>query len=216
MVYLIGILIGYGLGCINSAYFLARLRGFDIRERGSGNAGASNVLITLGRKKGLLCAILDLFKAVLAVWLMAWLYPEINTFAVTASACILGHIFPFYLGFRGGKGLACLGGAILAFDLHVFVALLIFEVFVVVVSRYICFVPITASALFPLIYGLICQDLWGAILLAGVGMVIFCKHLVNLRRIIEGRELRLSYLWNQDKETQRIEKQYRNNDETRS
>ena len=216
MVYLIGILIGYGLGCINSAYFLARLRGFDIRERGSGNAGASNVLITLGRKKGLLCAILDLFKAVLAVWLMAWLYPEIDTFAVTASACILGHIFPFYLGFRGGKGLACLSGAILAFDLRVFAFLLIFEVFVVLVSRYICFVPITASALFPLIYGLIRQDLWGTILLAGVGMVIFCKHVINLRRILEGRELRLSYLWDQDKETQRIEKQYRNNDETRS
>ncbi|MBR6782216.1 MAG: glycerol-3-phosphate acyltransferase [Clostridia bacterium] len=215
MVYLIGILVGYGLGCVNAAYFLARLRGFDIRDRGSKNAGASNVVITLGKKMGLLCAAFDMAKAIVAVWMMAWLFPETNTFAVTASACILGHIFPFYMGFRGGKGLACLGGAILAFDLRVFVALLIFEVFVVLVSRYICFVPITASAMLPLIYGFMHRDLWGAMLLAGVGLVIFCKHLVNIRRILQGRELRLSYLWARDKETQRIEKQYRNSDESK-
>ena len=215
MAYLVGILVGYGLGCINSAYFLARLRGFDIRDRGSGNAGASNVVITLGRKKGLLCAAFDLTKAVLAVWLMAWLFPDQSTFAVTASACILGHIFPFYLGFRGGKGLACLGGAILAFDLRIFAVLLIFELFVVVVSRYICFVPITASAVFPAVYGFIRQDLWGALLLGSVGVVIFCKHLVNLRRITEGRELRVSYLWDRDRETRRVEKQYRSRDKTK-
>ena len=216
MVYLVGILVGYGLGSINAAYLLASLHGFDIRDRGSKNAGASNVLITLGRKMGFLCAIIDVAKAALAVWLMAWLFPEFDTFAVTASACILGHIFPFYLGFRGGTGLACLGGVILAFDLRVFIALLIFELFVVVVSRYICFVPITASAMLPIIYSFMRKDPWGAVLLGGVGLVIFCKHVVNLHRIMEGRELRLSYLWNQDKETQRIEKQYRNNDETRS
>lgn len=215
MAYLMGILVGYGLGSINAAYFLARMQGFDIRERGSGNAGASNVVITLGRKKGLLCAAFDLTKAAVSVWLMAWLFPEINTFAVTASACILGHIFPFYLGFRGGKGLACLGGAILAFDLRVFVALLVFELFIVVVSRYICFVPITASAVFPIIYGFIYQDMGGAFLLGGVGVVIFCKHLVNLRRIREGCELRLSYLWARDRETRRVEKQYRNSHETK-
>ena len=215
MAYLMGILVGYGLGSINSAYFLAHLQGFDIRERGSGNAGASNVVITLGRKKGLLCAAFDLTKAAASVWLLAWLFPEVNTFAVTASACILGHIFPFYMGFRGGKGLACLGGVILAFDLRVFAALLIFELFVVLVSRYICFVPITASVIFPLIYGFIKKDPWGALLLGGVGVVIFCKHLVNLRRIMEGRELRLSYLWDRDKETKRVEKQYRNSHETK-
>ena len=215
MVYLIGILIGYGLGCINTAYFLASLRGFDIRERGSGNAGASNVLITMGKRMGFLCAVLDVTKAAGAVWLMAWLFPAFDTFAVTASACILGHIFPFYLGFRGGKGLACLSGAILAFDLRVFAVLLIFEVFVVLVSRYICFVPITASAMLPIIYSFMRKDPWGAVLLGSVGLVIFCKHVVNLRRIMEGRELRLSYLWDRDRETRRVEKQYRNSHETK-
>ena len=86
MAYLIGILVGYSLGCINAAYLLARLRGFDIRERGSKNAGASKVVITLGKSMGLLCAVFDMAKAALAVWLMAWLFPEFNTFAVTASA----------------------------------------------------------------------------------------------------------------------------------
>ena len=216
MAYLIGMLVGYGLGCINAAYFLARLQGFDIRDRGSKNAGASNVVITLGKAKGFLCAAFDIGKAALAVWLMAWLFPETNTFAVTASACILGHIFPFYLGFRGGKGLACLGGAILAVDLRVCAALLVFEMVGVLVRRYICFDPITASAIFPLIYGFMYRDLWGTVLLAGVGLVIFFKHMVNIRRILQGRELRLSYLWNRDRETRRVEKQYRRSEETKN
>ena len=113
MPYLFTALLGYSLGCINPAYILARIKGFDIHEKGSGNAGASNALITMGKLRGFFCAAFDIAKAALAVLLARLLFPNVDTFAVSASCAILGHIFPFYLRFRGGKGLACLCGAVL-------------------------------------------------------------------------------------------------------
>lgn len=208
MAYWLSALVGYGLGCINPSYMLARFKGFDIRNRGSKNAGASNVLISVGIAAGILCAVLDVGKAVVAVWLTERIFPEADTFAVTAVSCILGHIFPFYLHFCGGKGLACLSGAVLAFDLRVFVILLIIELFVAFLTKYICYVPMTASILFSFVYVYMTGDLWGSVLLGGTAIVILYKHLVNLRRILEGRELRLSYLWDREGEIRRICEQY--------
>lgn len=208
MAYLISVLIGYGLGCISPSYIVARLNGFDIRERGSRNAGASNIVLTLGKARGFLCAAFDIAKAALAVLITGWIFTETDTFAVTAAAAILGHIFPFYMGFRGGKGLACLGGVILAYDLKVFAVMLAAELVIALATDYICFIPITASVSFPVVYGVMDRDIWGALLLALVGVVVFCKHLVNLRRIRVGREARLSYLWSRDKETARLKENY--------
>lgn len=213
MAYLISVLIGYGLGCISPSYIVARLNGFDIRERGSGNAGASNIVLTLGKARGFLCAAFDIAKAALAVLITGWIFTETDTFAVTAAAAILGHIFPFYMGFRGGKGLACLGGVILAYDLKVFAVMLAAELVIALATNYICFIPITASVSFPVVYGVMDRDIWGALLLALVGVVVFCKHLVNLRRIRVGREARLSYLWSRDKETARLKENYDDDDE---
>ena len=210
MPYLISALLGYGLGCINPAYVVARLKGFDIREKGSGNAGASNILITLGKARGIFCAAFDIAKAALAVHLTGWIFSSADIFALTAAACILGHILPFYLGFRGGKGLACLGGVILAYDLRVFGIMFIAELIILLLTKYICFVPITASAILPFVYGFMRRDVWGALLLGAVSVVIFIKHLVNLRRIWEGSELRVSYLWNRDKEALRLKRFYPN------
>lgn len=208
MAYLISVLIGYGLGCISPSYIVARLNGFDIREKGSRNAGASNIVLTLGKARGFLCAAFDIAKAALAVLITGWIFTETDTFAVTAAAAILGHIFPFYMGFRGGKGLACLGGVILAYDLKVFAVMLAAELVIALATDYICFIPITASVSFPVVYGVMDRDIWGALLLALVGVVVFCKHLVNLRRIRVGREARLSYLWSRDKETARLKENY--------
>lgn len=214
MPYLVSALLGYSLGCINPAYILARIKGFDIHEKGSGNAGASNALITMGKLRGFFCAAFDIAKAALAVLLARLLFPNVDTFAVSASCAILGHIFPFYLRFRGGKGLACLCGAVLVYDIRVFGILLACEAVLLLITKYICFVPITASAVMPWIYGCMRRDLWGAMLLAAVAVVIFCKHFINLRRIREGRELRISYLWNQDREALRLKKYYPKEEDT--
>ena len=121
MNFLYCILIGYFIGVISPSYIMSKLRGFDIRDKGSHNAGASNVAMVLGKSMGAICAVIDIAKAFFAVWLAQTLMPHFAlAFPVAGVACILGHIFPFYMNFKGGKGLACLGGIILAFDWRVF------------------------------------------------------------------------------------------------
>ena len=131
----VSIIAGYLIGCINLSYLLSMRRGFDIREHGSGNAGASNVIITMGKKIGAFVALFDIFKAYFAVKLAVTLFPTIFLVGiVTSVAVIMGHIFPFYMGFKGGKGFASLGGSILALDSRLFLVLLIFAIFVVFLS----------------------------------------------------------------------------------
>jgi glycerol-3-phosphate acyltransferase PlsY len=166
MKYVLCLLIGYLIGTINPSYIIAKLRGFDIREKGSKNAGASNALILFGKVRGVGCALFDIAKATFAIWLCGRLFPElVYSFAVTGIACILGHVFPFYMKFRGGKGLSCFGGMILAFDWRVFLILLAVEILVAIVTDYICFVPLSAAAVFPIVYGVMRRDVWGACVL---------------------------------------------------
>ncbi len=198
-------LIGYLIGTVNPSYIVSRCRGFDIRKKGSGNAGASNAVMVLGRVIGIVCALLDIAKACAAIALTNACFPALSHgFAVTAAACILGHIFPFYMGFRGGKGLACLGGVILMFHWKIFLLMLALELVLVLVTGYICFVPMTASVAFAVLYGVMRRDLFGAILLLIVSLVILLKHRENLRRIRQGVEAKISYLWNEKKETERL------------
>ena len=208
MSYLLSAVMGYLVGTINPAFILAKLHGFDIREKGSRNAGASNALLLFGKARGILCAVFDIAKAAFIIWLTGHIFDPINTFAVTAAACILGHIFPFYMRFKGGKGLACIAGMVLAYDLKVFAVMLAAELIIALATGYICFVPITASIAFPVVYGVMDRDILGALLLAAVAVVVFCKHLVNLKRISKGREARLSYLWSRDQETARLKRNY--------
>lgn len=205
MAYVCCILVGYLVGTFNPSYLLAQIHGFDIREKGSGNAGASNALILFGKVRGVICALLDIAKATAVIHIMVHLFPNtLYAFSVTAVSCILGHMFPFYMKFRGGKGLACLGGTVLAFDWRVFVVMLLLAVILALVTRYICFVPITASVAFPIVYGVLRGDLVGACILAVMSVVIPLKHIENLRRIRNGTEARISALWNRDKEIERI------------
>ena len=205
MKYLLCIVIGYLIGTINPSYIIAKIRGFDIRERGSKNAGASNALILFGKVLGVTCALLDIAKATFAIWLCGKLFPELTySFVVTGVSCILGHIFPFYMKFKGGKGLACLGGMILAFDWRVFLIMLACEIVIALVTNYICFVPLTASVVFPIVYGIMRHNLWGALILCLVVPVMLFKHKENLVRIKNGTEMRLSFLWNKDKELDRM------------
>ena len=200
MKYVLCFLIGYLIGALNPSYIIAKLRGFDIREKGSKNAGASNALILFGKVIGIGCALFDIAKAVFAIWLCGKLFPELAySFAITGVACILGHVFPFYMKFRGGKGLACLGGMILAFDWRVFLIMLTAEIVVAIATDYICFVPLTASAIFPIVYGIMRQDAWGALIIAVILPLMIYKHKENLKRIKQKTEMPFSFLWNKDK-----------------
>ena len=200
MKYILCILIGYLIGAINPSYIIAKLRGFDIREKGSKNAGASNALILFGKVLGIGCALFDIAKATFAIWLCGKLFPELTySFAVTGVACILGHVFPFYMNFKGGKGLACLGGMILAFDCRVFLIMLAAEIIVAIVTDYICFVPLTASAVFPIVYGIMRQDARGALIISLILPLMIYKHKENLKRIKQKTEMPFSFLWKKEK-----------------
>ena len=204
--YVLCAFIGYLVGTFNPSYLLSVFKGFDIRRRGSGNAGASNALILLGKKAGAVCAALDISKAFIVVFAMTHIFPNRPlAFAVTATACILGHIFPFYMNFKGGKGLACLAGIVLCFDWRYFLIALPVAVIIALLTNYICFVPITASLIFPISYGLMRHDVWGMMILFFASVFVVLRHTENLSRIRKGTEMRLSYLWNKEREIKRLE-----------
>lgn len=200
-------LIGYLFGNINPAFIISKLKGFDIRQRGSGNAGASNTVITIGKRAGLFVALFDISKAFAASLVASYLFPQIRFAKIlSGSCCILGHIFPFLMKFHGGKGLACLGGMILAFNPPIFLGLLLFEIVLAFSVDYVCIVPITGSVIFTLVYAFVTGDPLGTIILAAVALVILLKHIENIHRIQNGTEAHISFLWKKDQEIARIKK----------
>ncbi len=200
-------LIGYFFGNINPAFIIAKFKGFDIRQRGSGNAGASNTVITIGKKAGLFVALFDIAKAVAASFIAAYFFPQIKFAKIlSGSCCILGHIFPVLMRFHGGKGLASLGGTILAFNPCVFVLLLGFEIILGFSMDYVCIVPVTGSVIFTMIYALLTGDCIGTAILSAVSLIILFKHIENFKRIQNGTEAHISFLWKKDQEIARIRK----------
>lgn len=198
-------LLGYFIGGINPAYIISKLKGFDIRDRGSGNAGASNAMMTMGKKAGAFIALFDICKAVFAVLIAVKLFPQLKLAKIISGAfCILGHIFPVFMKFHGGKGLACLGGFVLAYDLELFLLLLTCEVFLALAFDYVCVVPLSGSAIFTVIYAFTTGNLVGTLILALISIVILYKHVENLKRIQNGTEAHVSFLWKKDQEIDRI------------
>lgn len=205
MQYVLCILFAYALGSINPAYIIGRIKGFDIRKKGSKNAGASNALIMLGKRSGILCALFDIGKSCIAIWLAGVIFPSLTySFAVAGTACVLGHMFPFYMGFKGGKGTASLGGIIIMFDWRIFIVFLAVEIIIVFLTDYLCFMPITAVIIFPVLYGIVRQDLVSALIFLGITVPVLIKNIENIKRMLNGTEVHLSYLWNKDKEIARV------------
>ncbi len=118
---IICLLIGYVFGLFQTAYIYGRLHGIDIRNYGSGNAGTTNTLRVFGTKAGLLVLLGDIMKCILAVGLVSYLFGTSHPGMVyllkmyAATGAIIGHNFPFYLGFKGGKGIACTAGLVIFF-----------------------------------------------------------------------------------------------------
>ena len=198
-------LVGYLFGCLNPATVVGRIKGYDPKQSGSGNPGASNTVIMAGKTAGLAVALFDILKAAAACKLAQTLFPELRAaYPVAGSACILGHIYPVTLRFQGGKGLACLGGVILAYDPRTLLFLLTCALLLGLTCHYVCIVTTTMSALWPVFFGCATQYWLGATILAIPFVPILLRHLENFRRIRSGEELRLSFLWNRKGELSRI------------
>ena len=188
MHYLLSAVLGYLLGCSNMALYLSKLHRVDVRQGGSGNLGASNVTMQLGWGAGALTAVHDIGKSVLAVVLARMLLPEAEYAAALAGvASVLGHIFPFYLKFRGGKGFASYLGVILGLDWKFALVILILVAVVTIITDYIV-AGTTLTILASPVYLGLTAGLTAALILCAATAVILWKHRINYVRIWKGTE----------------------------
>jgi len=192
MVYLIVIIGAYLLGSSNMAFYLSRLKKADLRSGGSGNLGASNATILLGWGAGVMVGVHDIGKAILAVLLSELLFPDTAWIgAVAGVSCVLGHIFPFYLGFKGGKGLASFLGMTIALNWKVSIFILLTLVLVTLITDYIVLGTVASVVSVPIVLGILSQSLiLAAILLVASGIILW-KHRENFVRIWKRTEIGL-------------------------
>ncbi len=206
---LISVLIGYAFGLIQTGYLYGRTQKVDIRSMGSGNAGATNALRTLGWKAGAVTFLGDALKCVLAVGVVRLLFrgsceeilPVLSMYAGLGAT--LGHNYPFYMGFKGGKGIAVIAGIIIS-TTNFWSVLLCAAVFVVIVAatRYVSVgslaVVLTYFAVVIALgqtgdYGVETRYLYEIYGIAGVLAVsAFYKHKENIKRLLSGTENKIS------------------------
>ncbi|MCX6267196.1 MAG: glycerol-3-phosphate 1-O-acyltransferase PlsY [Bacteroidetes bacterium] len=197
------ILLAYLLGSVPSAVWIGKLvYGIDVRQHGSGNAGATNVIRVLGYKAGIPVMLLDVFKGWLAVQMAVWIpVPGLGAETMIyirigmALAAVLGHVFPVYAGFKGGKGVGTIAGAgISLFPLAILLVLVVF-ILVLVATHYVSLSSILASLAFPLvvffIIGIRHPGLIGLSLLVSVFIPV--THRKNIRRLINGEERKFDF-----------------------
>ncbi len=190
MQYLIVIVLSYILGTSNMAKYLAVAKKVDLQAAGSGNLGASNAVILMGWGAGVLTAVHDIGKAALAVILARLVFPDLpHVGAVAGVSCVLGHIYPFWMGFKGGKGFASYLGMTIALNWKFSIAVLLLVVFVTLVTDYIVAGTTTTIVLVPIYMGLSSHSLIlpGILLIATA--VIAWKHRDNYVRIYKGTEI---------------------------
>jgi glycerol-3-phosphate acyltransferase PlsY len=200
MVFLLVALGAYLLGSFPSGYLIGHARGVDLRREGSGNIGATNALRVLGKKWGYLCFALDIGKGALAVCLAKTVVapdfglPPTSAGIVAAIAALLGHTFPVWLKFKGGKGIATSGGIALAlFPPVVFVVSIAAWMVTFFATRIVSIASLVATS----ILGITLVVLWlrggdGALAIVGVAMcgLVFWLHRANLSRLAQGTEPR--------------------------
>lgn len=191
MQYTIAIILGYLLGCSNMAHYIAKWKKADLTAAGSGNLGASNATILLGWKAGITVGIHDVGKAALAVLLVKGLFPEAeNIGAVAGVASVLGHIFPFWLKFKGGKGFASYIGMTIALNWKLALCILAAVVIVTLITDYIVCGTVTTIITVPVYLGITQSFLLAAILAIATAVILY-KHRENFPRILNGTEIGL-------------------------
>ncbi len=192
MGYLIIILGAYLLGSSNLALYLFKWKKVDARNNGSGNLGASNATVLLGWPAGIAVAIHDIGKAAVSVILARILFPNLEYAGAAAGvACVLGHIFPFYLKFRGGKGFASYLGMTLALNWKFALVILVLVGIAMVVTDYIVAGTTLTILSTPIYMGIITHNLVLALILCIATAVIIYKHRDNYVRIWNGTEIGL-------------------------
>ena len=192
MAYLVVIAAAYLLGCSNLALYISKIKRVDIRTGGSGNLGASNATAMLGWRAGIAVALHDIGKSALAVMLARMVFPEVPYIgAVAGVASVLGHIFPFYLKFKGGKGFASYMGMTLALNWKLALVIMALVLLVTVLTDYIVVGTTLTIVSVPMYLGFAEQSLLLALILCIGTVVILYKHRMNYVRMYKGTEIGL-------------------------
>lgn len=199
------LIIGYIFGLFQTGYFYGKRRGVDIRTKGSGNAGTTNTLRVFGLRAGLITLLFDAGKCILAILLTTWIFQtrEAELFPLlkiwTAAGVILGHNYPFFLHFKGGKGIAATTGMMIAFGDPCLVVLCIGSFLLVfILTHYVSLSSLFLSSLFFI--GMVIRGqkgLYGMLpayqremymLTAALTLMAFWRHRTNIGRLLRGKE----------------------------
>jgi len=188
------VVFAYVLGSLPTAYLLVRLMtGKDVRVYGSGNVGGTNALRTAGWKVGVVVTAIDVLKGAIPVWLMSRFNPESVWVAAAMLAAVLGHCYPVWLKFKGGKGVATCFGAFLVIAPFSALAALGLWIVVLLISRWVSLASMVASASFPLILKLIDHpDMVTLVSVSAAAVIIILRHSSNIRGILTGTETKTS------------------------
>ncbi len=197
-------MLAYLLGAIPTAVLVSRgFFGIDIREHGSGNAGATNTFRVLGKKYGIIVMLIDIFKgftaANFAFFIGDYFYGEVrfvNLQLLFGLLAVIGHVFPVYIGFRGGKGVATLFGMILAIHLPAAMVCVIIFMFTLFTTRYVSLSSMLAAVMLPISIIFLFQNHEKWLILFGIciALMVILTHRKNISRLLEGNESKANIL----------------------
>ena len=192
IVFIAAILIAYLVGSISTSLIVSKAKKKDLRSGGSKNLGASNTTLMMGWKYGVLVGVCDILKGTLVVLLAKWLFAEYPylPFCV-ATAAVLGHIFPFYLKGKGGKGFATYMGIILGLDWRFFIIIGISVILITLITDYLALGTFTTVVTFPIWLFFMNPVKWAFLIPLVASLVIIVKHFENIKRMIKKEELGL-------------------------
>ena len=199
---LTSIVCGYFMGNLMASYLVAKwVLGIDIREHGTGNAGGSNSFLLMGWKNGLIVGIIDILKAFIAVYIIRILYPSDPNLSLlmvlSGSMAIIGHIYPFFMGFKGGKGMACFMGMCFGINPLIGLYVLLTTIAITIITDYVAVASMTAYIAFPILLALYPEAVLGpeqtyniyiVTTTLAVGLVGIWKHRINISNLLNKKE----------------------------
>ena len=197
------LIIGYFIGNIETGYIFGKLNKMDIRNYGSGNAGATNTLRVLGPKAGLIVFLGDFCKSLIPCLVVRFIFRDNVSLSYVymlyiGLGVVLGHNFPFYLGFKGGKGVASTAGIIIALDIRIAAVCLAIFIVIVAVTRYVSLASIVVMIIFIGMSHMLVKTSYGftdgtspmefRLLVVVIGLLSIFMHRANIKRLLSGTE----------------------------
>lgn len=191
-VYAVAAVAAYLIGTISPSLIISKLKNKDLRSNGSGNLGASNTAMLMGWKFGVLVGVLDILKACIPVLIAKLVFSEyIYLQFVVATCVVLGHIFPFYLKFKGGKGFAAFFGSILGIHWLAFIIIGALFLIIVFVSDKIVIGTFSTITLFPVYVWIVDRNIVCVAIILIATAVIYIKHIDNMKKLYRHEEFGL-------------------------